>query len=115
VYVRPFQRAGEAIRISTAGGRSPVWNANGRELFYEAPDGYVMVSDVQTAEARFTFSPPRRLIMAPAWSRHTFFDIETSYDVSPDGQRFAFRMSATRATKRGTALVLVQNWQALLK
>jgi serine/threonine protein kinase len=115
VYVRPFQRAGEAIRVSTAGGRSPVWNVNGRELYFEGPDGYVMVSDVETSSARFTFSPPRRLIMAPAWSRHTFFDIGTSYDVSPDGQRFAFRMSATGSDETGTALVLVQNWRALLK
>jgi len=115
VYARPFQRDGEPIRVSTSGGRSPMWNANGREIFFQAPDGYVMVSEVQASSARFGFSPPRRLLMAPAWSRHNFFDIGTSYDVSADGQRFAFRMTATGSDETGGALVLVQNWRTLLK
>jgi eukaryotic-like serine/threonine-protein kinase len=115
VYVRPFQRAGAAVRISATGGRLPQWNANGRELFYQAPDGNVMSSDVQTGGTQFVFSAPRALVMAPAWSRHTFYDIGTSYDVRPDGQRFAFRMSATGSDLTGTAIVLVQNWRALLE
>jgi eukaryotic-like serine/threonine-protein kinase len=115
VYVRPFQRSGEAVRVSTAGGRLPQWNTNGRELFFQAPDGWVMSCDVQTAGAQFAFTPPRQLLMAPAWTRHTFFDIGTSYDVRPDGQRFAFRMSATGSDETGTSLVLVQNWRSLLK
>jgi serine/threonine-protein kinase len=114
VYVRPFLRPGAAVRVSAAGGRLPVWNANGRELFYQAPDGFVMVSDVQSSGAQFVSSVPRPLVMAPDWSRHTFFDIGTSYDVRPDGQRFAFRMSATGGDLTGTAIVLVQNWRALL-
>ena len=115
IYVRPFMRPGAALRVSASGGRLPQWNANGRELFYQAPDGYVMVSDVQTGGAQFVSSVPRPLLMAPGWSRHTFFDIGTSYDVRPDGQRFAFRMSATGSDLTGTAIVLVQNWRTLLE
>jgi hypothetical protein len=115
VYVRPFQRNGVSVRVSTAGGRLPLWNANGRELLFQAPDGNVTTSEVRTSGEQFEFSPPHALLMAPAWSRHTFFDMGTSYDATPDAQRFAFRRSATGSDETGTAIVLVDNWRALLK
>jgi eukaryotic-like serine/threonine-protein kinase len=114
VFVRPFLAEGSAIQVSPGGGRSPRWRSDGRELFYQSPDGFVMSSTV-TPGAQFTFTPPRNLLMAAGWTRHNFYDIGTSYDVSPDGQRFAFRMSATGTAATGTAAVLVQNWRSLLK
>ena len=37
VYVRPFGRAGDPIRISQAGGSAPRWRKNRRELFFLDP------------------------------------------------------------------------------
>jgi WD40 repeat protein len=109
VFVRPFMRAGASRRVSANGGRSPRWRADGGELFYQSPDGEVVaVSIIQGAE--FAFASPVALFSAPGWSRHNFFDIGTSFDVSPDGQQFVVRMTAT-----GTTAVLVRDWRALLR
>ena len=34
VYVRSFPEAGRPLRVSTAGGSTPAWRGDGRELFY---------------------------------------------------------------------------------
>jgi serine/threonine-protein kinase len=111
VFVRPFRQPGSGVRVSAAGGRSPRWRDDGRELFFQAPNGQVLVADVpQPSGPQFTFGTPRVLFASPGWTRHVFFDIGTSYDVSHDGQQFAFRMTATVPTA-----VLVQNWRSLVK
>ncbi len=37
VYLRPFEGEGDAIAVSSAGGRHPAWRRDGRELFISAP------------------------------------------------------------------------------
>jgi hypothetical protein len=108
LFVRPFLGAGEPRAISRAGGRSPRWR--GRELFFQSPDGEVMVVDVDLSTAAPRFSIPRALFKAPAWSRHNFFDIGTPYDVSHDGAMFAVRISSSAPTA-----VLLQGWTMLLR
>jgi len=39
VYVQPFRRPGERVRVSRNGGGSPKWRDDGQELFYVASDG----------------------------------------------------------------------------
>ena len=59
IYVRPFSvnAAGTAIEpggkwlISTGGGRSPKWNSNGRELYYQASDRKMMAVEITTSPA----------------------------------------------------------------
>jgi Tol biopolymer transport system component len=38
VYVQPYPEPGGEYQISTGGGSEPVWNPNGRELFYRNGD-----------------------------------------------------------------------------
>jgi serine/threonine-protein kinase len=109
VMLRPFMRDGAPQRVSTSGGRSPLWRNDGRELVFESPDGRVMSAEIQPGPT-FSFKTPRPLFSAPAWTRHVSFDIGTSYGMSPDAQQFTFRMTAT-----GSTAVLVQNWKTLLK
>jgi hypothetical protein len=109
VYVQPFPAGGRPVRISREGGRTPRWSADGRQLFFEAPDGGILVAGV-TPGADFQVTAPRLLFHAPGWSRPLFFDSGTPYDVSPDGQRFIVRQTASAADA-----VLVQNWPAKLE
>jgi eukaryotic-like serine/threonine-protein kinase len=115
VYVRPFRGSGTVGRASTAGGALPRWRRDGRALFYEAPDGTierVAVSGGPTLE----LGDPEALFRAPRWSARLFADqrggvqVATTYDVSPDGQRFLVRQRA----EGSPAAILLVNWQSLL-
>ena len=52
VYVQPYPGPGGKWQISTEGGTEPVWNRNGRELFYRTGDKMMAVG------ARGLPSPP---------------------------------------------------------
>jgi len=108
VYVQPFPAGGRPVRVSRQGGRTPRWRADGRELFFEAPDGGIMAASV-TPGTDFQVAAPRLLFHAPGWTRPLLFDSGTPYDVSPDGQRFIVRQTAS-----ATDAVLVQNWPVKL-
>ena len=60
VYVAAFPAFTSKRQISSAGGVQPQWRADGRELFYLAPDGSMMSVRVD-ARSGFTVSPPSRL------------------------------------------------------
>lgn len=109
VYVQAFPGGGRPARVSGAGGRAPRWRDGGRALYFEAPDGGIMVARVAPGAA-FRASVPRLLFHATEWSRTLLFDPGTPYDVSADGQRFILRQTAAT-----TDAVLVQNWHAKLK
>ena len=50
VYVQPFSPSNSTkvgkLQISTGGGSQPRWRADGKELFYAAPDRKMMVAEV---------------------------------------------------------------------
>jgi hypothetical protein len=109
VYVRPFLQPGRPILISLEGGRAPQWRSDGRELYFESPDGRIMAAAV-TTNPDFAVSDVHMLFRAPGWTRPLFFDIGTPYDASPDGQLFVLRLTAS-----GTNAILVQNWRSKLR
>ena len=47
IYVQPYPGPGGKWQISTEGGTEPVWNPNGRELFYRSGDK-MMAVDITT-------------------------------------------------------------------
>jgi serine/threonine-protein kinase len=116
VYVRPFRNSGQPVRVSIAGGALPRWRADGRVLFYQAPNGAIMRVAV-TAGATLALGTPELLFHAPRWSARLFADATngaqktTTYDVSPDGQRFLIR----ERSEQTSAAVLLLNWQSLLE
>ena len=102
VYVRPIGGESGIVRVSAAGGRSPTWRGDGRELFYIALDGDLMAVDVDGTE-ELTFSSSRRLFHVADWDRSSL------YDVTPDGQRFLVR------ARNPSSVHLVQQWPELLR
>ena len=84
VYVQPFPGPGRRSRISTNGGREPVWSPDGNELFYHTGDS-MMVVTIET-DPVFRSSVPRSLF---AWRFQS--DEANPYDeygVTPDGTQF---------------------------
>ena len=50
VYIRPFGRAGEKVRVSAAGGVEPQWAADGSAVFFMNPDGNLIKADVDSRD-----------------------------------------------------------------
>ena len=120
VYVEPFPRgAGAAGKwpVSTAGGEEPRWRPNGQELFYLDPGGRLIAVPVQNRGPGFAMGAPQVLFdtrLSREDRRLGFTSpIILSYDVAPDGKRFLVRTIREQGVE--APLVLVTNWQALLK
>ena len=108
VYVQRFPTLGGKQTISTDGGRQPLWSPDGRELFYRAPSG-MMVVPVET-EPTFTAGTPDVLFE----TQYFFAGPTRTYDLAPDGQRFLMVKDAAPTDESGTPtqsqIVLVENW-----
>jgi Tol biopolymer transport system component len=83
ISVRSFDTAtgalGDAITMTTGGGRTPLWRRDGNEIFYLTPDGMVMAVEVNATKP-FQAGVPKPLFQAPSG---VLF-----WDVSADGKRF---------------------------
>ena len=107
--MQPFPGPGGKHQISTDGGTEPVWNPNGKELFYRSGDK-MMVVDIST-QPDFSIGKPKMLFQGPYVPTPFTFP---NYDVSPDGQRFLMLKSSEQAASL-TQIVVVQNWFEELK
>jgi Tol biopolymer transport system component len=107
VYLRAFPGPDRKWPVSTAGGTQPVWNANGRELFYR--DGDKMMAVQVTTGVEPQLSEPvvlfeRRYVVGTNIS-------VPNYDVSHDGQRFVMIKDEAGSNQ----LNVVTNWIEELK
>ena len=110
VYVQRFPTLGGKVPISTAGGRQPIWSADGSELFFRTLTGGVV--RVPVLETENAFRPGAAEVLF-----ETQYYVERStrtYDVYPDGQRFLMITNAARNDDSSTVpqsqIILVQNW-----
>jgi serine/threonine-protein kinase len=104
IYLRQFPGPGERWQVSTAGGTQPVWNPNGKELFYRV-DKKLMAVDVAVQPA-VVLSPPRQLFEADVL--YGAGVTIANYDVSRDGQQFVM----VKADPSSGRLNAVLNWFA---
>jgi eukaryotic-like serine/threonine-protein kinase len=111
VYVRRFPGADGKSRVSTHGGAQPRWRRDGKELFYLAPDGNLMVADVVERESSFRTAAPRALFNTGVTA--SFVDRRNQYVVTRDGQRFLVNISAE--DENSAPITVVLNWRATLK
>jgi Tol biopolymer transport system component len=111
VYVQAFPGPGGKWQVSTEGGTEPVWNRNGRELFYRSGDK-MMAVDVEL-QPTFTVGKPRVLFQGEYFAS-VFPFTGTAYDVSADGQRFLM-VKQTEQTAAAVQMNVVVNWFEELK
>jgi Tol biopolymer transport system component len=103
VYLQPFGRAGEKVRVSTNGGGAPKWRADGKELFYVAPNRKLM--SVQILPGReVSISLPK-----PLFDLRDFQPDQDEYAPSRDGQRFLVKVPVEPLATQ-TPLQLILNW-----
>jgi hypothetical protein len=108
--VQPYPGPGGKWQISTEGGGEPLWNPNGRELFYR--NGNKIMAVEVTTQPGFAPGKPR-LLFEGAYTPSTA--LSTNYDVSPDGQRFLMLKPVETQTSTPTQINVVLNWFEELK
>jgi Tol biopolymer transport system component len=104
VYVRPLT-GGPRVVVSTAGGHSPYWRHDGRELYYVTLDNAINVVPVMSAQP-ITLGAPHTLFHLPSavGGRSPYSTV--------DGERFLIR---TPAPDSSSTITWVLNWPALVK
>jgi serine/threonine protein kinase len=114
IYIQSFSTDGklgtDKKRVSTTGGRFPVWRRDGSELFFVAADGQMMSSPVKTGGTEFQFAAPKPLFKTRMLAWTTNFH---EYDVSPDGQRFL--IGTLIGEPKAPTPTVILNWSAILK
>ena len=108
--MQPYPGPGGKWQISTEGGTEPVWNSNGRELFYRSGNK-MMAVDIATQSGFFAGKP--RMLFEGRYELAPF--PISNYDVSPDGQRFLMLKPIEQAQAAPTQINVVLNWFEELK
>jgi serine/threonine-protein kinase len=112
VYVRPFPNVDDRRwQISTDRGSSPVWSADGKELFFISQGRAVSVS-VETVPT-FRPSAPRTMFELPPFYSSAVIRLRRQWDLAPDGKRFLIVNPADVAApgeRSHAGMVVVVNW-----
>jgi serine/threonine-protein kinase len=112
IFVRPFPDVQAGLwQIACEGCTRPVWARDGRELFYLS--GEVLASGVVSiwtvpiqSSPTFRAGTPRKLFEG----RYFAALAGTTYDVTPDGQRFLMIKPSSNARMINPRIIVVDNW-----
>ena len=104
IYLQPYPGPGGKVLISTDGGVEPVWNPNGRELFYRS--GNAMMAVDIAAKPAFVAGRPTRVFAGD----YVLSGVSNpNYDVSPDGRRFLMVQPSAQESATPSQLNVVLN------
>lgn len=106
IYIQSFPSPRERLQVSVSGGATPAWSANGKELYYLAPDGVLTAAAVTTTPALHV-SAPAALFTPPLYGS---IGTAQRFAVARDG-RFLIDAVADAAP---APLTVVLNWPATL-
>jgi Tol biopolymer transport system component len=110
IYVRPFlpfasTPAGQ-WQVSTSGGMFAKWRPDGREVFYNSPNGEMMAVSVSVAAGTPEFGSPTMLFRPRIYGNGADNVLGRQYDVSADG-RFLIN---TVPDEVASPITLIQHW-----
>jgi Tol biopolymer transport system component len=110
VYLSPFPGPGPRLQISTAGGESPRWRGDGREIYFYSGN-QILAVPITTEGSDVQVGVPRKLF--PITLGVTSF-FSGAYDVTSNGKKFIVESIGDSALAQ-TPLNLIVNWEVLLK
>jgi Tol biopolymer transport system component len=114
VYVQKFPVAGSKVLISVGGGSQPQWRADGRELYYYAPNRKLMAVEVNGDGPTFTVGNPQPLFdIRVLGAIDQSFPGNGYYTRTHNGDRFLVP-SVPEAPERQQINVIL-NWTADIK
>ncbi len=110
VYVQPYPGPAGKWLVSTEGGTEPVWNPNGRELFFRSGDKMMAVEI--TTQPAFSAGKPKVLFEGKYLPTPATFP---NYDATADGIRFLMVKASEQEAAAPTQINVVLNWFEELK
>jgi len=105
IYVRLFAGSDRRWQVSSGGGTQPVWNPDGKEIFYRIGDRMMAVGLTADGD-QLRLSSPHQLF-ARAYAYGAGITI-ANYDVTQDGQRFLMVSEDVTVGR----LRVILNWRA---
>jgi serine/threonine protein kinase/Tol biopolymer transport system component len=112
VYVQTFPLSGAKYQISTAGGNSPRWRRDGKELFYVAADQKLMAVPIKLGATIEAGTPQPLFPISPFPG---FGSVNSFYQPMRDGRRFLVNAPAGGEAAAAPPITVVTNWQAAFK
>ncbi len=107
VVVQSFPDAGSKSQVSTAGGTAPRWRADGKELYFLAPDATMMAVPVTVAGPSFSAGTPVALFPARSVNGGNQAVNRAQYAVARDGR---FLINQPVADASAAPITLILNW-----
>ena len=107
VVVQPFPDAGGKWQVSTAGGAAPRWRADGKELYFLAPDATLMAMPATAAGTAFEVGTPVALFPTRIVNGGAVAVNRPQYAVARDGR---FLINQTVADAAAAPITLILNW-----
>ena len=112
IYVVPVDDQSRKWRVSTDGGRSPIWSRAGGEVFFADLEGRLMSVSVR-GSTDLEIGIPQTLFRLPEQpTLYGAFDF-ANYGVAPDGQRFLVQHSQKKS-RISDSLILIQGWNEII-
>jgi len=115
--VRPFEgpsatgstvtNASGQWQVSTAGGMFARWRLDGKELYYNGPDGQMMAVPITVTGTTLEPGTPVALFQTRIYGGGTDNGVGRQYDVTRDG-RFLIN---TVLEDAAAPITLIQNWK----
>jgi Tol biopolymer transport system component len=110
VFVQPFDRPGDRVQVSAKGGIGPVWRDDGRELYYEGPEGMMAVPMSERAGALEAGTPQKLFtVRTQAFVGNQPHNVEAA----AHGQKFL--VNTIVGDSDSVPLEVTLNWTAALK
>jgi Tol biopolymer transport system component len=106
IYLAPFPNGGRKWQVSNAGGGTPLWSRDGKELYFIARDNTIMAATIAMVNGEPKIGIPT--VLFKAHPRNFDFAV---YDVTRDG-RF---LISSAPDESSAPLTLISNWPALVK
>jgi Tol biopolymer transport system component len=105
IYAQSFPGPSGKWQISNTGGMDPHWRADGKELYYRAPDSKLMAVDIRAGDT-LEAGIPKPLFLGQVHIGNA----RNKFVPAADGQRFLFAAPLGRESMTPTTVVL--NWFA---
>jgi len=110
VFAQPFDRPGDRIQVSVQGGIGPTWRDDGRELYYEGPEGLMAVSMTER-DGALTAGTPQKIFAIRTQGQ--VINQPHNVEVAAHGQKFL--VNTIVGDSDNAPLEVTLNWTTALK